>query len=503
MKKNLLYFFMLITTLNLFSSCDKDDVNDKIELIGEELNGVYKGELDIELDGTPIGNDIPQKVYITKTGENMLKMELKNFSFTGINLGDIVVEEIIVLKNGAENSLAGTQKLTLLGVGACDVTVIGDIKADILDMDITVKAGPLNVVVDFEGTKMDADQSSEALITAFTFDNPLVIQQPVIAGNKITFLLDTEVTADEIKALIPTITISENATISPATGVATDFTNPVKYVVTSEDGIYTKEYTVSILGKASIYSFEEWEDIHDATTSKDFKKPLDGWDTSNAGVAMIMAFDGLYTGEFPNKPTEDSKEGKFAAHLETINSTGQKSLFPGVFPAIPNITASSLFLGEFKINALNTLKSTRFGIPCNEKPLNITGFYKYIAGAEYFHCANPEKQSNIATLDITKEDEFAISAVLYTSSEEGLLSTDDCLTGVNLFTSDRIIAQAQLIGGNQADFKEFNLELEYTKEYDPKLKYKLAIVFSSSKNGDKFSGAPGSTLIVDEVSVMY
>ena len=500
MKKNLLYFFMLITTLNLFSSCDKDD---KIEFIGEELNGVYKGALDIELGGTPIGNNIPQKVYITKTGDNMLKMELKNFSFTGLDLGDIVVEEIIVVKNGAENSFTGTQKLTLTGVGACDVTVIGEIEADILDMDITVKAGPLNVLVDFEGTKMAADQSSEALISAFTFDSPLVVQQPIIAGNKITFLLDSKTTDDEIKTLIPTITISEKATISPATGVATDFTNPVKYVVTSEDGIYTKEYTVSIQGKAAIYSFEEWEDIHDETTSKDFKKPLDGWDTSNAGVSMIMAFEGLYTGEFPNKPTEDATKGKFAAHLETINSTGMESIFPGVFPAIPNITASSLFLGEFKINALNTLKSTRFGIPYDEKPINITGTYKYIAGKDYFHCADPKNASNIATLDITQKDEFAISAVLYTSSEEGLLSTDDCLTGVNLFDSPNIVAKAQLIGGNQADFKEFNLELEYIKEYDPKLKYKFAIVFSSSKNGDKFSGAPGSTLIVDEVSVIY
>ena len=246
MKKNLLYFFMLMTTLNLFSSCDKED---KPEFIGEELNGVYKGVLDIELDGTPIGNNIPQKVYLTKSGENMLKMELKNFTFTGLDLGDIVVENINVVKNGGESSFTGTQKLTLV-VGECDVVVDGNINGDVLDMDITVKAGVLNVEVDFEGSKMAADQSSEALITAFTFDNPLVIEQPVIAGNKITFLLDGKATDDEIKTLVPTITVSDKAKITPVTGVATDFTNPVKYIVTSEDGIYKNEYTVSIQGKA-------------------------------------------------------------------------------------------------------------------------------------------------------------------------------------------------------------------------------------------------------------
>jgi hypothetical protein len=44
--------------------------------------------------------------------------------------------------------------------------------------------------------------------------------------------------------------------------------------------------------------------------------------------------------------------------------------------------------------------------------------------------------------------------------------------------------------------------LNYEKDYDPTKKYRFAIVFSSSKNGDKFSGAPGSTLIVDNVKVV-
>ena len=500
MKKNLLYFFMLITTLNLFSSCDKDD---KIEFIGEELNGVYKGALDIELGGTPIGNNIPQKVYITKTGDNMLKMELKNFSFTGLDLGDIVVEEIIVVKNGAENSFTGTQKLTLTGVGACDVTVIGDIKADVLDMDIAVKAGILNVVVDFEGTRIAADQSSEALITAFTFDNPLVVQQPVIAGNKITFLLDTKVTDDEIKTLIPTITISEKATITPATGIATDFTNPVKYTVTSEDGIYIKEYTVSIQGKAAIYSFEEWEGEGDGS-NVNYKKPTgDISGTSNPGVMLIGAIaPNLYPSGKPIVYEIPGQVGTGAA-IQTVNTVGAPSMIPGVFPAIPKVTSGSLFMGVFEVNPSNTLKSTKFGIPCDQKPLNITGYYKYTAGKEYFYCKDPDNLSNIATLDPSKKDKFAISAVLYTSSEKGILSTKDCLTGEDIFLSDRIVAKTQLIGGDQAELKKFNLELEYIKDYDPTLKYKLAIIFSSSKDGDKFSGAPGSTLVVDEVSVIY
>ena len=40
------------------------------------------------------------------------------------------------------------------------------------------------------------------------------------------------------------------------------------------------------------------------------------------------------------------------------------------------------------------------------------------------------------------------------------------------------------------------------KSYDSEKQYKLAIVCSSSKDGDKFQGASGSTLIVDDLEVI-
>ena len=41
------------------------------------------------------------------------------------------------------------------------------------------------------------------------------------------------------------------------------------------------------------------------------------------------------------------------------------------------------------------------------------------------------------------------------------------------------------------------------KSWDASKKYKLAIVCSSSKDGDKFSGAPGSVLYVDDLKVSF
>ncbi len=54
-----------------------------------------------------------------------------------------------------------------------------------------------------------------------------------------------------VTALVPTITISPKASINPASGVAQNFTNPLNYTVTAEDGskiVYT--VTVTVAGSA-------------------------------------------------------------------------------------------------------------------------------------------------------------------------------------------------------------------------------------------------------------
>lgn len=55
--------------------------------------------------------------------------------------------------------------------------------------------------------------------------------------------------AEHLAALVPTIEVSEKATVTPGSEVAQDFSNgrKVKYIVEAEDGT-TVEYTVSIKG---------------------------------------------------------------------------------------------------------------------------------------------------------------------------------------------------------------------------------------------------------------
>ncbi len=62
-----------------------------------------------------------------------------------------------------------------------------------------------------------------------------------ISANTVEFYVNSSV---DLTALVPTIIISNWATINPASGVAQNFTSPVPYIVTAEDGS-TKTYTVT------------------------------------------------------------------------------------------------------------------------------------------------------------------------------------------------------------------------------------------------------------------
>ena len=63
MKKNLLYLFSLLLIVGGFAGCSRDE-KCPVEL-PVDFAGVYKGVLDVELNGTQIAQGLAQKVYIT------------------------------------------------------------------------------------------------------------------------------------------------------------------------------------------------------------------------------------------------------------------------------------------------------------------------------------------------------------------------------------------------------------------------------------------------------
>ena len=79
--------------------------------------------------------------------------------------------------------------------------------------------------------------SSEKSIASFNFKNPLAVGTIDDTNYTVTITVppDTDVTN-----LSPTIQVSNSAIISPASGIPQDFTNPVTYTVTAQNGSVQK-----------------------------------------------------------------------------------------------------------------------------------------------------------------------------------------------------------------------------------------------------------------------
>lgn len=506
MKKNLFYLFALICSMSLFSACSDDDP----EFVQTEFDGVYKGTLDVKESSLNIDEKgIPQKVYISKTGENLFKLELKQFAFQGIQIGDIVVENIPVIKKGNNCTFIGSANVNLV-VGQCVVAVNGSIEGNSIAITIGVNvASPaLKVNVTFNGEKLAADQSSEAKLLTFTFNNEFVIGQPEIDGTNVNFMVSEEMPEAQLKALAPTFSISAGATVDKQSGVSQDFSNLVKYVITSEDGIVKTTYNVSIIGKEKKIAFDDWSVIKSPTTGskEQYEVPTGLFGTSNPGVMTINEILGSL---LPNlfEYAVSSTAGKVgkAAQLKTLYTSiniGGADFNAALMGLIPYVTAGSLFTGEFAIDMSNPLNSTKFGLLHLGEPLTFTGSYKYTAGAVYYDNKNKVVQD--------KKDQCSIYAVLYEEKLD-VKGVNIPLTGnyndseAYIGKSNRIVMRAALAdGSSKADWTDFSVPFTLLKDkkYDSTKKYYLAVVCSSSAEGDYYMGAPGSTLLVDDFKII-
>ena len=274
MKKSLFYYlFAVLCAVNLFSSCSE---NESIVVpIDSELAGKYKGKLDVSISQN--GADIPggtinsQIIDVTKAGDNAVSLSITDFSFMGIEIGDINLDNCVLTANGDNYEFSGTTKveaeLLTADVDATGVFNNGSLNLN-LDIDATLTGGVKQVVkVTYSGTRLKGDESSDAKITSFIFDrevaevDSLVIGETVIneEAKTITFMVADTAKAEYLTALVPTIEVSKGATVVPASGEAQDFSNGkiVTYTVTAEDGTVA-EYKVSIASKVMSLTFENW-----------------------------------------------------------------------------------------------------------------------------------------------------------------------------------------------------------------------------------------------------
>jgi len=149
MKKNLFYYlFAVICSVTLFTSCSDDD-----DLTIDNVVGTFTGNLEV------LQQSIPNiSITVTKVDANTVKVELKDFKFGEMVIGDIVADCKAVLdEDGDDFDLSGQAVLKMPALGNIEmpITIDGDVDDKALDIDIYISNVPaLNTLkVEFEGTK--------------------------------------------------------------------------------------------------------------------------------------------------------------------------------------------------------------------------------------------------------------------------------------------------------------------------------------------------------------
>lgn len=497
-------FAALVSVGCMFTSCDDDDDNFPID---EQIAGEYKGTLDIAMGGQDVMTGDPKNVEITKAAGNAITMALPEFSFQGMSLGSITLDHIVLSQEGANTySFTDVRTLTLADpVGACSVESFGVITSNSFTINMEIVWNEISITVAYVGNRLNGTESADNALLAFWFDpsneaNAIVTSQAdhLEAGQTtITFSVDENATDEQLAALVPTIQVSDGAEYTLGTS---SYSKGKTVTVVAENGDVAV-YTVKVASKTNTlkYTFDEWESVAGSGLSNAYDKPMPTNElaTSAEGAGMLKLYG--VTDVPVYKSTDDKVAGEAAAKFVTMDTSEKANKL------VPAITSGTAFTGSFDLSPImsgifgggdvDRLSSTRFGIPYDKKPLRFTGYYKYTPGEKFIDGTDYE---NIVTLD--QVDECSIQAVLYEAA------TDDfVLTGHDINTSETRVAVAALPDGSaKAEWTAFDLEFEWLdgKTYDPTKSYKLAIVCSSSKEGDLFKGAGGSTLMLDELEVI-
>lgn len=305
----------------------------------------------------------------------------------------------------------------------------------------------------------------------------------------------------DLTALAPAFELTPGSGIEPASGTTHDFTRPVRYTTTSEDGKWHRTYALIIHcpTTGTIPTAYHFETVKKESNYYVFYEAAEGhstltWASGNQGFSLTGG------GNSPDDyPTSISPEGRTGNCLKLVTrTTGDLGNRVG-----KPIAAGNLFMGKFELlNALgDALAATKFGVSFHHRPTKLTGYYKYKAGPRFYE--NGEYTD--------RKDVFNIYALFY--EKDAQTETLDGHIVSHNYTHPNMVALAII---DSADAKEadtwtrFELPFDYGrfgKEVDPEKlangQYNISVILSASKNGDQFKGAPGSTLLIDDLEIEY
>ena len=375
-----------------------------------------------------------------------------------------------------------------------------------------------------------------------------ILESPVVVDNN-TVTLRIRPTGD-ISQLAPEFTVTEGATITPASGTPQDFLNAenhtVYYTVTSQDGEWSKKYPVRVIQKEipSVYKFngtrlnlgeDNKGDKYSILVERDENgEEVMTWASGNPGYAFcgVAVINAKKDYGYPDDPltymqhiwkyfptravyAEDvvqkmnpedgytyfyNPDGTYAKP-EFIRLTTCSTGSFGAIVGMP-IAAGNLFQGFFDLGLAigNACGATKFGEPYHYVPVKLQGRYRYKAGPVF---------KNKAGQVLDRKDIFSIYALFF-ESEPGKVDYIDGYIHKKNFQHDNLVSVALMKDARESDeWVTFEIPFEAAvngsqldREKLGQGLYKIGIVISSSIDGDTFQGAVGSTLDIADLKLV-
>ena len=272
--------------------------------------------------------------------------------------------------------------------------------------------------------------------------------------------------------------LSSGATIPSVSKGEIQFSSPdeVKNIdIKAEDGTINSWYMFLIHRQVQNSNFETWFDnkgmngLYYKEIGSSYETSF--WSTANLGTSIY--------GKYGTQPLIEGTE-QYVKIMTDSTIT------------LP-LTAATLFTGKFNLagatsNPTDPKKAIIFGIPFKFKPTAMKFKYKYQAGKRYIQATvnNPSDIFGGFTVnEIEGEDRCSIYAILEARNGDEVNE----------------IARAELYSETTQDvLTETILSFNYTSNEEPT---HITIVFASSKDGDLWKGAVGSTLIIDDLELLY
>lgn len=237
--------------------------------------------------------------------------------------------------------------------------------------------------------------------------------------------------------------------------------------------------------------FESWITLDDGKTlSPNASTSYLFWDTSNKGANTIGTNNPTKDVDSPLNTKNEVPGGK-AAELKSIAVLG--SFF----------AAASLYTGTLINTDLKTQSADmEFGKSFTARPIALHGFYQYTPAV----INKVDRVPDGVTIEEGKTmDQCAIYIALATKSFTFNNKNEDQY--IDYANDPAIIAYGELPSGGAAKaednngYVEFNIPLKYNSLTEKPTH--IIIVCSSSKYGDYMTGGVGSTLYVDDFSLIY